>query len=52
MPKSLKKRGYGKLLVVAYTSNEKGWRKSLKDNGVRLITFRKLMQEVVRAIDE
>jgi len=50
--KGLEKREYSKLLVVAYISNEESWRKFLKDNGIRLITFREFMQEVVRVIDE
>ena len=50
--KSLERREYDKLLVVGYVSNEEGWKRSLENNEIRLVTFRELMQEIVRTIDE
>ena len=43
---------YDKLLIAVYIEKEAEWRKRLEENEINLLTFRDLIFEVVKAIDE
>ena len=43
---------YEKIFATAYISSEDAWRRQLEKNGIKLLTFRNLIEEIVRTIDE